>query len=100
MRSSSKAILFTRVTVGKRVEQYPVAVFSDKPAATHYATLLHMAHRAGDADAAKKLDPQTPLTDEGKLHSDTKWSVTEVPYQPTADLGAIESVEPPVPATA
>lgn len=99
MRSTAKAILFSRVTVGKQVKQYPVAVFSDKAGASHYATILHMAHRANDPDAAKKLDPQTPLTDDGKLHTDTRWSVTEVPYQPVADLGAVDTPETPAPAT-
>lgn len=97
MKSTSKTILFCRVTDGKQVRQYPVATFNGTASAKSYATLLHLAYTSQNADMLRSLDPQFPIGDEGRLPAKPAWSLTEVPYEPVAELGSIVD-EPQVPA--
>ena len=83
MRALTKTILFTRVTVDKHVHQWPVAVFGDTAKAKTHAVLINTAHVAGNVEMAKSLDPQTRVDAEGKLIPGIKFSVVEVPYEPS-----------------
>lgn len=92
-RSTSKVILFSRVTVDKKVHQWPVAVFNDHPSARTHATLIKMAHASGNAELAKRLDGKTVVTEDGKLADGLKFSIVEVPYAPQPDFGQDDSIE-------
>lgn len=81
-RSTAKVILFSKHVVGKIVHQWPTAVFNDLESAKSYATMIKMAHASGDVKTAQTLDPQTPVTEDGKLHDGIKFSIKEVPYAP------------------
>jgi hypothetical protein len=83
MRALTKTILFTRVTVDKHVQQWPVAVFGNVQAAKTHAVLISTAHNSGNADMAKVLDPQTKTDADGKLIPGIKFSLLEVPYEPS-----------------
>jgi hypothetical protein len=89
--STRKYILFSKTTVGKAVHQHPIAVFNQESDVRTYATFLRLAHRAGDVDGAKALDPQTMVAEDGTLIPGTKWSSLEVPYAPTPDFGDDET---------
>ena len=99
MKSIKKTILFCRVTQGKTVHQYPVATFGGPASAKSYATMLHLAYTSQNADMLRSLDPGFPIDEGGKLPERPAWSLTEVPYEPVAELGSIVE-EPPVPAPA
>lgn len=92
-RSTAKVILFSRVTVDKKVHQWPVAVFNNHPDARTYATLVKMAHAAGNVELAKSLDPKTVVTDDGKLADGLKFSIVEVPYAPQPDFSKDDTIE-------
>lgn len=81
-RSTAKVILFSRVTYDKKVHQWPTAVFNDHDAARAYATMIKMAHSAGNAESAKTLDPRTAVDGDGKLIPGVRFSIAEVPYSP------------------
>ena len=85
-RSTAKVILFSRVTVDGKDHQWPTAVFNDHNEAKAYATIVKMAHTQGDAKAAVALDAKTPLDKNGKLVAGLRFSIAEVPYQPTPAL--------------
>lgn len=85
-KSTSKTILFSTTRHDKKVHQHPVAVFNNATDAKHYLTYLKLAHRAGDAEAVKALDPQTLFTEDGAIAGDTKWSMVEVIYAPEANF--------------
>lgn len=87
-RSTSKVILFSRVTVGKATHQWPVAVFNDHNDARSFATVLGVCHKSGDVESAKAMDPKTALTDDGTLVPGMKFSIVEVPYSPVASVSA------------
>ena len=92
-RSTSKVILFSRVTVGKQVHQWPTAVFNDHEEARSFATVLGMAHKSGDVESAKKMDPKTAVTEDGTLVPGLKFSIVEVPYSPSPSVGASDMFE-------
>lgn len=98
-RSTSKVILFSRVTVDRKVHQWPTAIFNKHEEARTFATLLKMAHATGNADLARKMDPKTALDGEGKLVTGLKFSILEVPYSPAVDLGDDDSIDAPETAT-
>lgn len=99
-RSTSKVILFSRVTSGKAVHQWPVAVFNTHPDARTYATFIKMAHQGGNVEMAKRLDPKTQVTDDGKLMDGLRFSIVEAPYSPAPDLGDDDTIDAPAePAT-
>lgn len=83
MRSLTKVILFTRVTQDKHLYQWPVAAFADMSKAKTHAVLINTAHKTGNVDMAKSLDPQTRVDAEGKLVPGIKFSLVEVPYEPS-----------------
>lgn len=99
MKSNNKTILFCRTTQGKQVHQYPVAAFNGPASAKSYATLLHLAYTTGNADMLRSLDAGFPITEEGKLAESPKWSLSEVPYEPTAELGSVTEEPAVAPAT-
>jgi hypothetical protein len=99
MKATSRSILFCRVLVGKQMHLYPVAVFADAAKAKAHAAFLHMAHKSADVETAKKLDPAARVTEDGKLHPGAKFSVTTVPYEPSADIGSEEFEESTLSAT-
>jgi hypothetical protein len=84
MRSASKQILFSRVTVGNKTVQWPTGVFANDKSAKAFGSLLNIAHKTGNVDLAKSLDPKTHLTGDGKLTPGIKFSLLEVPYEPSA----------------
>lgn len=86
MKPVTRTILMCRVQTGKKMALYPVAVFPSPERAKGHAAFLHIAYRSGDTETVKHLDPSVPLDEEGKLYPGAKWSVTEVPYDPTADF--------------
>lgn len=94
MRSTSKVILFSRVTVGNKVHQWPVAVFTNVTEAKTYAVLISGAHKNADAALAVKLDSQTRLNEDGTLVPGIKFSLTEAPYAPTLADSADELFGP------
>src|SRR5690349_18010211 len=85
-RSTAKVILFSRVTVNDKVHQWPTAVFNDHNGAKAYATMIKMAHATSDTKTAVALDGKTPLDDKGKLVAGLRFSIAEVPYDPTPAL--------------
>lgn len=85
-RSTAKVILFSRVTVDDKTAQWPTAVFNDHNEAKAFATIIKMAHTNGDAKAAVALDSKTALDKNGKLVPGLRFSIAEVPYQPTPAL--------------
>ena len=98
--STAKVILFSRVTVDKRVHQWPTAVFNKHDDAKAYATVLGMAHKNGDVPSALAMDPKTAVDGDGKLVPGLRFSIVEVPYSPSASLGASDMFdEPEVPTS-
>lgn len=91
MRSTSKVVLFARTTAGKSTHTRPVGVFANSKTALSYKAHLSAAHKSGSADAMKALDPGVHLTEDGKLHDDSKWAILEVPYEPVPGASEDES---------
>lgn len=85
-RSTQKVILFSRITVEDKTVQWPTAVFNDHNGARAYATLIKMAHNSQDTESAKSLDPKTPVDAKGKLVPGLRFSIAEVPYDPSPSL--------------
>lgn len=85
-RSTAKVILFSRITVDGKTHQWPTAVFNDHDEAKAFATVIKMAHQSGNVEGAKALDKNTPVDDKGKLVPGLRFSIAEVPYQPTPAL--------------
>jgi len=92
-RSTFKVILFSRVTVDKRVHQWPTAVFNNHEDAKAYATILGMSHKSGDVTTAKAMDAKTAVAEDGTLVPGLKFSITEVPYSPAVSLGASDMID-------
>lgn len=86
MRSTSKYVVFTRSSHEKRTITRPTAVFANTKTAMVYKARLSAAHAAKDVQRVMALDPKAPLTPEGKLHDDTKFTVVELPYEPTEEV--------------
>ena len=86
-KSTQKVILFSRVELDGKPAQWPTAVFNDHPSARAYATMVKIAHQSGDVKSAKALDGKTPTDKAGKLVPGIRFSIAEVPYAPTPDLG-------------
>lgn len=86
-RAAKSVILFSRVTVDDKTAQWPVATFSDHDAAKTYATLIKMAHANGDVKTAKALDSKTAVDGKDKLIPGMRFSIVEVPNQPSPSLG-------------
>lgn len=86
MKSTSKTVLFTTASDGRKTIQWPVAVFNDQASAKSFAAFLRLAVKAGNVDVVKVLDPSVKLTEEGKLHANMKYSVIDLPYAPTPEL--------------
>lgn len=84
MKAATRAILMCRVQVEKQIHLYPVAVFPNGGAGRAYAALLHIAHKTGDHAGAVKLDPKARVKEDKTLWPNAKFSVTEVPYDPSA----------------
>jgi hypothetical protein len=99
-RSTSKVILFSKVKDGAKTFQWPTAVFNNHEDAKTFATLLAVAHKSGDAKTAVAMDPKTALAEDGSLVKGLKFSITEVPYSPTASFGADDMFDTVSPATA
>lgn len=83
MRSTTKQILFSRVTVGNKAVQWPTGVFANEKSAKEFAGVLNLAHKTGNVDLATQLDPKTHKTADGKLTPGLKFSLLEVPYEPS-----------------
>lgn len=96
---TNAVILFSRVKDGNKTLQWPVAVFSNHDQARSFATVLGMAHKNGDADTAKQMDPATKVDDGGKLVPGLRFSITEVRYSPSASLGASDMFDEDNPPT-
>ena len=97
-RSTAKVILFTRVTHDKKVHQWPTAVFNDHDSARAYATMIKMAHSAGNTESARALDAKTAVDGDGKLIPGIKFSIAEVPYAPQpvfSEEGLFDEDTPP-----
>lgn len=93
--STAKVILFSRVIVNKKTYQWPTAVFNKHDDAKSYATVLGMAHRNGDVTAAQAMDKDTKVDSDGKLIPGLRFSIVEVPYSPSASLGAADMFDEP-----
>ena len=85
-RSTSKVILFSKLTDGDKTAQWPTAVFNTHEEAKAFATIVKMAHTSGDVKAAQGLDPKTALDKSGKLVPGIRFSIVEVAYAPTPSL--------------
>lgn len=83
MKAASKVILFSRTTVGKATHQHPVAVFSRESDAKGYAVLINTAHKTGNVDMARQLDPQVMVAEDGTLAGSLRFALVTVPYAPT-----------------
>lgn len=81
-KALKRAILFTQHKAGQKTVTRPVAVFPNPRAAGAYKALLSTAHKSGDVEAVKALDPTVPLTEAGGLHTGTLFAIHEVPYAP------------------
>jgi hypothetical protein len=92
-RSTSKVILFSRVTVNKQVHQWPTAVFNNHEDARSFATILGMAHKSGDAATATAMDAKTAKAEDGTLIAGLKFSIVEVPYSPPVSIGASDMLD-------
>lgn len=86
--STAKVILFSRVVFDKKTYQWPTAVFNKHDDAKAFATVLGMAHKNNDAESAKAMDVNTKTGEDGKLIPGLRFSIVEVPYSPSASLGA------------
>lgn len=87
MKASSKTVLFSRITVNKAVHQWPIGIFANPTSAKTYAAYVKMAHSSGLVELAKKLDPKTRLTEDGKLMPGVKFSIVTLPYEPSPGDG-------------
>lgn len=97
---TTSVILFARVKDGNKTLQWPVATFGNHDRARSFATILGMAHKNGDAESARSMDPQTKTTDDGKLVPGLRFSIVETRYDPSASLGASDMFdEPEVPTS-
>lgn len=92
-RSTAKVILFSKVKHENKLHQWPTAVFNSHEEARNFATVLMMAHKSGDAESARKMDPHTALGGDGKLIAGLKFSIVEVPYSPSAAIGSDDIFE-------
>lgn len=84
MRSTEKTILFARVTMERKTQQWPVATFNTPISAKTYAAYLKMAHSADDVERVKQLDPRAKIDANGHLVPGVKLSILTVPYEPSA----------------
>lgn len=85
-KSTAKTILYCRVQVEKKMHLYPVSVHVNDQSAKNFAAMLYMAYHNGDVDRVKALDPTFPFLSDGKLPTGAKWSIKQVPYEPTFDV--------------
>jgi len=92
--STRKHILFASATDGKVRHLWPVAVFNDRNGAKSYAGFVQLAHRTGDAEAIKALDPSAKMDADSKPLKVEKFSIVEVPYAPQPVVAAFEDDEP------
>lgn len=83
MRSTTKHILYSKVTVGNKSIQWPTGVFANEKSAKEFAGVLNLAHKTGNVDLAMQLDAKTHKTADGKLTPGLKFSLLEVPYEPS-----------------
>lgn len=90
MRSTSKVVLFSRTTAGKTSHTRPVGIFANTKTASAFRSVLTAAYATGSAEAVKALDAGVHLTEAGELHTDVKWALLEVPYEPEVTGGASE----------
>lgn len=84
--ATSKAILISTTRHDKKVYSHPVAVFANATDAKGFVTFMKLAHRAGDTEAAKALDPDVVLDADGNLAKDVKYSIMVTRYNPAPYL--------------
>lgn len=94
MRAMTKTILFSRTEQGKTVEQHPVGVFASGDLAKQYAVLINTAHQSGNVDLARQLDKNTSIASDGTLVPGVRFSLAEVPYNPTLAASADDLFAP------
>lgn len=85
-KSTAKTILYCRVQVEKKMHFYPVSVHVNDQSAKNYAAMLYMAYQQADATRVKELDPTFPTLPSGDLPTGAKWSIKQVPYEPTFNV--------------
>jgi len=86
-KSLEKTILHAAGKVDGKAKMWIVAVFNDRKAAQPFAAMLKVHHASGNVDAVRKMDPSVPVSADGKLPVDVKFSASQAPYSPeVADL--------------
>lgn len=104
MKAVSKTILFGRITIERKTQLWPIAVFATPVAAKTYAAYYKMAISSGNVDLVRAFDPQAKIDGNGHIIPGLKLSVATVAYDPSptshmADDGiADETYRPPAPA--
>lgn len=104
MKAVSKTILFGRITIERKTQLWPVAVFATPVAAKTYAAYYRMAISSGNVDLVRAFDPQAKIDDNGHIIPGLKLSVATVPYDPSPtshmadDSIADETYRPPADA--
>lgn len=104
MKATSKTILFGRITIERKTQLWPIAVFATPVAAKTYAAYYKMAISSGNVDLVRAFDAQAKIDDNGHIIPGLKLSVATVPYDPSptahmADDGVTdETYRPPAPA--
>jgi hypothetical protein len=96
MKSSPvKTILFGKVTEGKTVRQWPIAVFVNRPAAAAFAKDMKLLAKMGDVESLRASDPHHPISEDGKVTHEVTYSAAEISYNPTVVFAdAPDALEP------
>lgn len=104
MKAANKTILFGRITIERKTQLWPVAVFATPVAAKTYAAYYRMAVSSGNVGLIRAFDAQAKIDDNGHVIPGLKLSVATVPYDPSPsshmadDSIADETYRPPAPA--
>jgi len=81
-KSTQKTILHAAGKVDGKAKIWIVAVFNDEKTAKPYAAMLKLHYTAGNVDAVKGMDPTAPVSQDGKVATDVKFSASQAVYNP------------------
>lgn len=104
MKAVNKTILFGRITIERKTQLWPIAVFATPVAAKTYAAYYKMAISSGNVDLVRAFDPQAKIDSNGHIIPGLKLSVATVAYDPSPtshladDSVADETYRPPADA--
>lgn len=79
-----REVLHATGKVDGKVHKWVVAVFANESRLRSHVAILNMAYKNSDASTIVEMDPHRPVSAEGKLPTDVKFSKNTVVYNPEA----------------